>query len=363
MSVLAAIAVLAILIVVHELGHFTAARVQGIHVNRFSIGFGPALLKYQGKLTEYALRIFPLGGYVGFPDDDPDSNIPPDDPNLLRNRPIFDRAIVISAGVVANLIFAYFLLVAEPITVGVPDSFNFQPGVEISQILTDKSSPAVQAGLKADDIVLSVNNQSLGASKESTATLKEIIEKSPNKPLELTVQRGQESLSLTVTPRADAEGKGKIGVGLAPRGEIVRHRVSIWEALSMGTQEFERITTLTAQGFGQLISHFGETASQVGGPVKIVEEGAKMANKDGGFLFQFGAIISINLAIINILPLPALDGGQLVFLLIEALLGKPLPLKVQEGIMQTGLFLLLGLGMFLIVRDTANLQFFQELFQ
>ncbi|NEO27423.1 MAG: RIP metalloprotease RseP, partial [Kamptonema sp. SIO4C4] len=128
MSVLAAIAVLAVLIIVHELGHFTAARLQNIHVNRFSIGFGPILLKYQGAETEYALRAFPLGGFVGFPDDDPDSDIPPDDPNLLRNRPILDRAIVISAGVIANLIFAYFLLVSQIATVGIPD-FQYQPGV------------------------------------------------------------------------------------------------------------------------------------------------------------------------------------------------------------------------------------------
>ena len=110
MSVLAAIAVLAVLIVVHELGHFVAARSQGIHVNRFSLGFGPVLFKYQGTETEYAVRAFPLGGFVGFPDDDPDSKIPPNDPDLLGNRPVIDRAIVISAGVISNLIFAFILL-------------------------------------------------------------------------------------------------------------------------------------------------------------------------------------------------------------------------------------------------------------
>lgn len=104
MTVLAVIGVLALLIFVHELGHFLAARLQGIHVNRFSIGFGPILWKFQGPETEYALRAVPLGGFVGFPDDDPDSHIPAHDPNLLRNRPVLDRAIVISAGVIANMI-------------------------------------------------------------------------------------------------------------------------------------------------------------------------------------------------------------------------------------------------------------------
>ncbi|WP_044258304.1 site-2 protease family protein, partial [Richelia intracellularis] len=121
MSVLAAITVLAILILVHELGHFLAARSQGIYVNRFSLGFGPTLWKYQGSQTEYAVRAFPLGGFVGFPDDDPDSKISPDDPNLLRNRPILDRAVVVSAGVIANLVFAYLVLIVLFGIVGIPD--------------------------------------------------------------------------------------------------------------------------------------------------------------------------------------------------------------------------------------------------
>ncbi len=125
MSVLAAISVLALLIVVHELGHFIAARSQGIHVNRFSLGFGPILWKYQGPETEYALRAIPLGGFVGFPDDElEESGIPANDPNLLRNRPVLDRAIVISAGVIANLIFAYFLLVTQIGTVGIPEALQ-----------------------------------------------------------------------------------------------------------------------------------------------------------------------------------------------------------------------------------------------
>ena len=135
------------------------------------------------------------------------------------------------------------------------------------------------------------------------------------------------------------------------------------QAFSLGAGEFQRLIVLTVQGFGQLVSNFKDSVQQVAGPVKIVEYGAAIARNDAGNLFQFAALISINLAVINILPLPALDGGQLVFLLIEALVGKPLPTKLQDNIMQTGLVLLLGLGVFLIVRDTANLAVFQDLFQ
>ncbi|MCL2923205.1 MAG: RIP metalloprotease RseP [Trichodesmium sp. MAG_R04] len=363
MSVLLAIAVLGILIVVHELGHFMAARLQNIHVNRFSIGFGPIVWKYQGPQTEYALRGLPLGGFVGFPDDDPDSTIPEDDPDLLRNRPILDRAIVISAGVIANLIFAYFLLVAQVSIVGVTD-LNYAPGVKVPAVAADISSAATQAGIKANDIILSVGNQKLGANEEAVRILVETIQNNPNKTLEIEIQRDGEKLFLEVTPELGDDSKGRIGVQLISNREIVRYRIkNIFEAFSIGAQEFQRIVVLTLQGFWQLVSNFSQTAGKLAGPIAIVDMGAKIAENNVGELFKFAALISINLAVINILPLPALDGGQLAFLAIEGVRGKPLPLRVQENIMQTGLMLLLGLGVFLIIRDTTNLDGVRSMFQ
>lgn len=366
MSVLAAIAVLALLIVVHELGHFLAARLQNIYVNRFSIGFGPILWKYQGPETEYALRAFPLGGFVGFPDDDADSKIPKDDPNLLSNRPILDRAIVISAGVIANLIFAYFLLVTQIGMVGVPE-FQFAPGVKVPEIAAEVSSAAVRAGIQPGDVIIAVDGQTLGPSKASIQTLVQAIQTHPNLPLTMTLQRGDQQQVVQVIPDMGTDGKGRIGVQLTPNGTVIRHRTqNIIQAFTKGAEEFQRITVLTVRGFGQLISNFQQTAEQVSGPIAIVAMGASIAKSDATNLFQFAALISINLAIINILPLPALDGGQLAFLFIEGLLGKPLPSRVQEGVMQTGLMLLLGLGIFLIIRDTANLtdpEWMRKLFQ
>ncbi len=364
MSVLAAIAVIGVLIGVHELGHFMAARLQNIHVNRFSIGFGPILWKFQGAETEYALRGIPLGGYVGFPDEDPDSKIPQDDPDLLSNRPVIDRAIVISAGVIANLIFAYFLLVAQVGTIGVPQSVSYDPGVVVPTVATDVSSAAAEAGIEAGDIILSVNGETLGASEDAIKSLIETIQTSPNQPLDMTLQRGDRTLSVEVIPDETSEGKGRIGVQLTPNRNIIRRRAdNPIEALTAGAEEFQRIIGLTVQGFGQLINNFKQTAEQVSGPVGIVAMGANIARSDAGNLFQFAALISINLAFINILPLPALDGGQLAFLLIEALRGKPLPNRIQESVMQTGLMLLLGLGIFLIIRDTVNLPWVRSLLQ
>ncbi|MEM8779777.1 MAG: RIP metalloprotease RseP [Cyanobacteria bacterium P01_G01_bin.49] len=357
MSVLAAIAVLIILIVVHELGHFAAARLQGIHVTRFSIGFGPVLAKYKGPETEYTVCAVPLGGFVGFPDDDPDSAIPSDDPNLLRNRPLFDRAIVISAGVIANLIFAYFLLVGQTATIGIQD---IQPGLMIPQV--EQGSAAMVAGIESGDVVVAVNDQPLGNFPDATASFIEKVQNSVDTPLNLTVRREEQRLNVTVIPQGNEEGKGKIGVGLLPNVQLNRAQNFV-QAFTFSAEAYQNVATLTVQGFWQLISNFQENAKQVAGPIKIVEYGATIAQNNAGNLFQFGALISINLALINILPLPALDGGQLVFLLIEGLLGKPLPMKLQEGIMQTGLVLILSLGMLIIIRDTVNLAVVQDFIQ
>lgn len=363
MSVLAAIAVLAILIVVHELGHFTAARLQGIHVNRFSIGFGPVLWSYQGPQTEYAIRAIPLGGFVGFPDDDPETDIPPNDPDLLKNRPILDRAIVISAGVIANLIFAYLVFVAQFASVGVPSGIDYEAGVLIPQVVS-QDVPAAQAGIRAGDVITAIEGQPLGEAQEAIDSLMTTIQNHPDDPLEITVQRGDRQIDFSVTPSVDADGKARIGVQLMPNGTFeYRRPTGIGEVLGLAAEEFQNKTRLIVQGFITLITNFSEMADQVAGPVKIVEQGAQFAQSDASALFPFTAVISINLAIINILPLPALDGGQLIFLLVEGLRGKPLPNRLQENVMQTGLVLLLGLGIFLIVRDTTQLEVFQNLFQ
>ena len=353
MSALPAIAVLAILILVHELGHFMAARVQGIHVNRFSIGFGLVLWKYQGKQTEYALRAIPLGGYVGFPDDDEESNIPADDPNLMKNRPIMDRAIVISAGVIANFVFAYLVLLVMTLSVGI--GTVDQPGVRITKIL-DLNAPAAVSGLQAGDIVLSANGTKFDTSLTTLDRFQSLISKNANQSVDLQVMRDGKLLQVPILPDGES-GKGRIGVRLDFTGKPHRRSVhSIGEAFDNATQSFERLVVMTVQGLKQLATNFQNTASQLSGPVAIVAMGSELVKSDAAALFDFTAIISINLAIINILPLPALDGGQLVFLLIEALRGgKPLPEELQNNVMQGGLVILLGLGVVMIFKDSFNL--------
>lgn len=354
MPVLLAIAVLALLIVVHESGHFLAARAQGIYVTRFSIGFGPVLWKYQGAQTEYALRAIPLGGYVAFPDDEDDSSISADDPALMKNRPILDRAIVISAGVIANLIFAYVLIFAQLGWQGIPNP-QLAPGIAIVQLVPD-SSAAAQAGILPGDIVLSMNGQTLGTGETAVQVFQDQVKTSAGKPLTLAIQREGKAVELSVTPQLSPENEPLIGVRLSPNAALNRIKtLSPIKLLSAASAEFQNLLLLTVGGFGQILSNFQNAASQVSGPVAIVKIGADIARTDISRLLQFGALISINLAVINILPLPALDGGQLVFLLFEGIFRKPLPLAIQQGVMQTGLFFLLGLGVLLIARDTVNL--------
>ncbi|OIP72619.1 MAG: RIP metalloprotease RseP [Oscillatoriales cyanobacterium CG2_30_44_21] len=353
MSALPAIAVLAILILVHELGHFLAARLQGIYVNRFSIGFGPVLWKYQGEQTEYALRAIPLGGYVGFPDDDEESKIAANDPNLLKNRPVIDRAIVISAGVIANFVFAYLVLLLMTVSVGV--GTVDQPGVRITKII-EPNAPAAIAGLQAGDIVMSANGIRFDTSLTTLDRFQSLISKNANQVVDLQVMREDQLRQVQISPVGE-NGKGKIGVRLDFTGKPHRRPVThIAEAFDNATQSFERLVVMTVQGLKQLATNFQNTASQLSGPVAIVAMGSELVKSDASALFDFTAIISINLAIVNILPLPALDGGQLVFLAIEALRGgKPLPEELQNNVMQGGLVLLLGLGVVMIFKDSFNL--------
>jgi membrane-associated protease RseP (regulator of RpoE activity) len=351
MSIALVIAVLAVLVVVHESGHFLAARLQGIHVNRFSVGFGPALWKYQGSRTEYALRLFPLGGFVGFPDNDEESTIPDDDPDLLKNRPIADRAIVMIAGVAANLIFAYLVLLLMTLSVGVGNVE--QAGVRIS---VSPESPAAIAGLRDGDVVVAADGINFGKSLKTLDQFQALIASKSNQVLGLKVERNEKILDVHVKPIGD-RGKGKIGVRLSFTGKPFRRPVAnLVEAVTVASEDFQNLILMTFKGLGQLVTNFQGTASQVAGPVAIVAMGSQLVKSDFSSIFDFTAIISINLAVMNILPLPALDGGQLAFLLIEALRGgKPLPEKFQETVMQGGLVLLLGLGVVMIFKDSIGL--------
>ena len=359
MGVLTALLILAGLIVVHEAGHFFAATWQGIRVSSFSIGFGPVLLERQRRGVQFALRAIPLGGFVAFPDDDEESAIPKDDPNLLSNRPLRQRALVIAAGVIANLLLAWLVLVAQGLVVGIPAGFSASPGLLVSGV--QAGQPAALAGLQPGDRILSLGGETLGGGQQAVGTFVERIKGSPAIPLAVEAERGSQRLQLQLTP-ADQGGSGRIGAQLQPFGtEAFRPARGPLEPIRQANHDTALLLRRTAGGFLSLITHFGETASQVSGPVKIVEMGANLAQQGGSSLFLFTALISINLAVLNALPLPLLDGGQFVLLLIEGLRGRPLPERFQMAFMQSGFVFLVGLSVVLIVKDTSQLPLVQQL--
>lgn len=358
MGVLTALAILAGLIVVHEAGHFLAARWQGIRVSGFSVGFGPALLQRRRRGVLYALRAIPLGGYVSFPDDEEESGIPADDPDLLRNRPLGQRALVIAAGVIANLLLAWAVLLAQGVLVGIPAGFSTTPGVLVTGV--QGGQPAASAGLQAGDRIVSLAGQPLQGGQQAVADLVATIRSSPAIPLQLQAERGGQRLTIQLTP-SDQGGIGRIGAQLQPNGtEVFRRPRGPLEPLRQATADLLTLTRRTVSGFGSLVTHFGETAAQVSGPVKIVEMGASLARQGGASLFLFTALISINLAVLNALPLPMLDGGQLALLLLEGLRGRPLPERFQMAFMQSGLVFLMGLSLLLVVKDTSQLPAIQQ---
>ncbi|EPS66711.1 hypothetical protein M569_08060 [Genlisea aurea] len=360
-SVAEAAAVLTAIIVVHESGHFLAAYLQGIHVSKFAVGFGPVLAKFSSNSVEYSIRAFPLGGFVGFPDNDPDSDIPLDDKNLLKNRPILDRIIVISSGVVANAVFAYAIVVAQVVSVGLPVQEPF-PGVAVPEVRP--LSAASRDGLLPGDVILGINGVELSnPSPGLVSEVVDVIRKNAGREVVLKISRGgggnAVEKTISVTPDENSDGSGKIGVQLSPNVKFTKVKPKdVPELLSFSGREFWSLTANVLDNLRQTATNFSQSAGKVSGPVAIIAVGAEVAKSNSDGLFQFAALLNINLAVINLLPLPALDGGSLALILIEAARGgRKLPLEVEQGIVSSGVMVIVILGVFLLVRDTLSLEF------
>ena len=356
MNVLTSITVLGFLIFFHEMGHFLAAILQGIYVDGFSIGFGPSIIQKKYKDITYSFRAFPLGGFVSFPDEEL-NNIDPKDPNLLKNRPIFQRVIVISAGVLANLILAYTILIINVTTLGIP--FDPEPGILVLATQPDKA--AFLSGLEPGDKIIKIETEYLGIGDQAVSTLVKKIQNSSEKPISLEIERNGTFKDIILTPK-NVDGKGTIGAQLQPNiKKETKKTKNFYEIFRYSNKEFSSLLIKTIQGYKGLITNFSSTAQQLSGPVKIVEIGAQLSQQGGTGILLFAALISINLAVLNSLPLPLLDGGQLVFTLIEGFRGKPVPVKVQMAVTQSSFFLLVGLSVLLIIRNTSQLLVVQRL--
>ena len=277
---------------------------------------------------------------------------------------------MVSAGVAANVAFALAILFAQVTTVGLVEQ-SYAPGVKVTSLLG--TSAAREYGVRQGDVIVAVNGEALLPDKSAVARVVDAVRKSGSEPVRFDVTRaiktapglkidsGQsqvESLSIVVTPNVSPSGEGRIGAQLEANAEIAK-RVARdpAEAAGLAIREFARLTALVSKSLFSLVSDFDKAKENVSGPIAIVGVGAEvMRTSDLTGLCQFASVININLAVVNILPLPALDGGFLLLIAIEALRGgKKLPTEVEQSITASGVLLLLGSGMFLILRDTLNL--------
>ena len=357
MNVIASIVVLGLLIFFHESGHFLAAKLQGIRVSGFSIGFGPAIIKKKFKDVTYSIRALPLGGFVSFPDAKENQDISPEDPNLLGNRPIHQRLFVISAGVIANLLIAWMVLFCQGAFIGLPS--EPEPGVLIMSI--QQEGAAAKAGLAPGDKILSINGESLGSGKEAVQSLVRQIQGFPGEILNLERISNNKKSIVEITP-INYLGQGKVGAQLQQNISESTHKASgLKEVLIHTSNQFLELLGQTIKGYKGLITDFSSTSKQMSGPVKIVEIGAQFSSQGISGLLLFAALISINLAVLNSLPFPLLDGGQFTLILIEGIRGKPIPEKIQLAFMQSGFIILVGLSLVLIIRDTTQLNIFKQI--
>ena len=351
--IIPATVLLGVLIFVHELGHFILAKLSGVRVLKFSLGFGPKLIGKKIGETEYLISMLPLGGYVKPLGEAPDEVIAESDkPFALNNQSVPKRFAILAAGSVFNLIFAFFLF-SGIYMAGMP-----MLTTRIGSVLED--SPALRAGLHEGDLIESID----GAPVELWDELSQIIEKSQGRQLKLGVRRGDAQLALSVTPQA-TDSKNLLGepvqafkIGVSPaggeEGQIIKRYspvIAIWK----GLEDTAKWSKLTLQGMGVLLKSPVERRKDIGGPLLIGKLAGDFARVGFQSFLLLMAMISVNLGVLNLLPVPILDGGHLFFLIIEAIKGSPVSVKMMEAAQQVGLVLLLSLMAFVFYNDITRL--------
>lgn len=316
-----AVLALGLLVILHEAGHFLAARACGMRVDVFSIGFGPALVSYQGRYTEYRLSLVPLGGYVRIAGMSP-GDFPPGDPTGFLARPWWQRLLVLLAGPFLNWALAFALL-AGLYAVGYPVPTD-QPVIE-----EVPGAHAAAAGLMPGDRVLAAGDSPVA----SWGTLVHVLAAHPGEPLALRIERS--GVELKLTARVGADGR----LGITPQTRTVRFPVR--EAFSLALVKTGELSRMMLRDLRDAVQSRGEV--QVMGPVGLVSETVEAVRR-GYFVLLFVLVqISLALALMNLLPLPALDGGRLVFVLVSAIRRRPVDMRVEAAIHALGVVALLGL--------------------
>lgn len=346
-AIVSALIGLGILIVIHELGHFLLAKRTGVGVLTFSIGFGPRLLGKRIGETEYILSAFPLGGYVKMVGEDPEEEVREVDmKKSFSHQGLAKRVAIVAAGPVFNLLLAVVIFIGIFLSYGVPVLTTRVGGVE-------PDSPAARAGIREGDYIINVGGQSIEKWEQLSSRIKE----SQGKAFKVRLVRDEQELEITVQP-VKREGRNIFGekqdtwvIGIASEVSVEKSNPRL--AVAQAFYKTGEYSVLTLVALFKMIR--GDVSPKnLGGPLLIAQMAGQQAREGLGSFFFFVAILSVNLGVLNLLPIPVLDGGHLLFFLLEGLLGRPVELKHRERAQQVGVFILILIMIYAFYNDIAR---------
>ena len=337
LTILAAIFVFGVLVTVHEFGHFITAKMTGMRVDEFAIGFGPKIYQQKDGETLYSLRAIPLGGYNKIAGMDPDD---PVEPNAFNSKPIPARMLVILAGALMNFILPIILFSGIFMVEGRLQLVN-EP---VLGNVVNKMA-AARAGLKAGDRIVTIDGKNIETWTDVVLNLR----KAGTEEVTLTAERNGVLQTYKMTPMFD-EDAGRPLIGVSPK--FSKESLGFFGSIKEGFIYTKNIGLSMVSGLYKIVS--GNAPADVAGPIGVAQMAGQVAEKGLLPLMNFVAFLSINLGVINLLPLPALDGGHFVLLLLEALRGKPLGGKAMTNIQMVGVALILALTVFSTFKDITR---------
>ena len=336
LNILAPVFVFAVIVLIHEGGHFTMAKLTGMKVEEFAVGFGPKLWSVKKGETLYSLRLVPLGGFNRILGMDASES---DDPRAFSKRPIWTRLLVIAAGSLFNVLLAFVIFWGALLYAG----YETFPNIPVVGTVLKESS-AHRQGIVPGDTILQVNGKKI----ETWADIGETTRNLETKIVPVTVSHEGNEKTVTIILQENEEGRPIIGI----TPYLENHRVGMMQALSMSGERIIYLVKMMASALSGMIA--GQKAD-VAGPIGVARMSAQVADTGLLSLFLFIALLSLNLGFLNLLPVPLLDGGVLVMTLIEGLLGRELPRKVLYYIQAVGVTILLTLFIFTMCNDINGL--------